>query len=104
MAGVILFTGNIDIGMLRKLSSGATQPTQKLAARADNEKLEKEAAEARFKFRHANNLKRLLDCGALLQASMSAQDVELLAALRDGSLREAANRAVVAFGHGMLRK
>ena len=103
MAEVILFTGKIQLDMLRSVAHGASQPAVNLAARPENAMLKKAATEAKFNLRHAMVLRRRLDSGSLCENSLSASEKELLWELPQATLLRKANAAIIAFGHGTLR-
>ena len=103
MAEFILFTGRVDIDALRQLARGAPQPDNNLAARHDNKHLKHRVRTARYWFHKATSLQHSIAMGSARQAPLSFEQVHLLWKLRDGTLQQQLNQAVLAYGHGTLR-
>ena len=106
MAELIVYTGRLDLDFLRsgQEPSGASEPAADLASRPDNAALKKAAAEAKMQYSMTTMLKRRLDDGKIRKQELSEREHSLLADLMDGTLRERTNTAILAYGHGTLRR
>ena len=106
MAELIVYTGRLDLNFLRsgQEPSGASQPAADLASRPENAALKRAAAEAKMQYRFTTKLKRGLDKGTVNEEELSKRQHSLLDDLRNGSLRDRTNTAVLAYGHGTLRR
>ena len=106
MAELIVYTGRLDLDFLRSSAepSDLSEPAADLASRPDNAALEKAAAEAKMQYSMTTMLKRRLDDGKVQKQELSEREHSLLADLMDGTLRERTNTAILAYGHGNLRR
>ena len=103
MAELICFTGCADIKFLRETYSRVYRPAVDLSTRENNGRLRMNAAKAKHRLRMAEHLSRKLDSGALNDGDLTQEEHRLLRDLRSGTLREQANDAAQAYGHGTLR-
>ena len=102
MAELILFAGRVEIDFLQQALSGGPHPAEENRDKEENEKLKTKAAEARHRFKVAQNMDRKVKIGLLREEELTRKDKELLKDFRDGRLLHTLNEAVAAFGHGTL--
>jgi len=113
MAELIVFAGNVDLDFLRKAqessaaASSASQPAASSGAPRSAEQstaLKTAAAAAKAKYRMACMIQRRLDDDKLKHQNLREADMKLLVNLHNGNLLEWANSAIIAFGHGSVRR
>ena len=106
MAELIVYTGRLDLDFLRSAAEpgGASEAAADLASRPDNAARKEAAAEAKMQYSLTTMLQRRLDEGTVNKQDLSARQHRLLADLKNGTLRNRTNTAILAYDDGTLRR
>ena len=104
-AELVIFSGRWDAELLKRAVSGddATRPAHDEVDRVAverKERVKKAAIDAKCRLRQGRHLARQKDEGA----ELDPQEEKMLELFACGDLRRRANRAIIAHGHGRLRK
>jgi len=104
MAELIVFAGNLDLDFLRKAQESSAAASSASQPAAQNAALKTAAATAQMKYRVACMIQQRLYNNTLKYNDLTYHNQYLVRNLRNGNLREWANNAITAFGHGTVRR